>query len=612
MNKQHQNNHGKSVGFAADIICGWIPVELQRNLRPAQRTRYINTGPSLWIARTSKRSLKVPHETDSAPKDIGIVCENLHSVRFKGYSNVNLFMDQFLELASFMAEQGKQIALRPHPGGQYTLKNNVHLPENVLLENRPAYKVNWDRYSFGISAPSSVLFDLMTHDVPTLVWQDPFYNLDCTQLPFLPTAQTAEGMKAFATRPHDINLKQHDQRLYSIMLDDDKVINNFLSVFCTVLGLKPPSSHRSSDETSLVISKERGNKLRLLAMAPSRRLPTLVISFIRPLVKMDSVAFKIIDKIKRVQGGKSSPDELSVTCERLIDKFKPDVLVLCREYSREAQAMLSCCKKRGIKTVYHIDDLLYDPSSEVLDKKKYQAYLNRSPLIKDLLQSSDFIYCSTKEVEEEIRTSLGHPSVFHENIVESVYSEDMIFTRSREKIIGYTGYGHTQDLALIEDVLIDILKQNKDWRFELIGTMVPSQNLLALGNQITLIPPESDFKRFLNLLGSRQWSIGICPLINNKFNRLKANVKWIEYSQKNIATIASYSPVYIDSCSDRCGLLCKTTDEWSQALELLMKNPDVVNELVHNAQAKIRAKFLVEHHIDQLQSIFKDRLRIST
>ena len=129
---------------------------------------------------------------------MGIVCENLHSARFEGKSNVNLFMQQFFELADYLASQGKNIALRPHPGGQYTVKNNLSLPNNVVVVNQPAYKVNWGTYEFGISAPSSVLFDLIDSNVPVMVWQDQHKVIDTTQIDFLTLAQSTEDMISFA------------------------------------------------------------------------------------------------------------------------------------------------------------------------------------------------------------------------------------------------------------------------------------------------------------------------------------------------------------------------------------------------------------------------------
>ena len=44
----------------------------------------------------------------------------------------------------------------------------------------------------------------------------------------------------------------------------------------------------------------------------------------------------------------------------------------------------------------------------------------------------------------------------------------MSFHRDRKKIIGYTGFGHTQDLEYIEDILLEVLSEYPDWSLELI------------------------------------------------------------------------------------------------------------------------------------------------
>lgn len=234
MNEHHQKHHGNSVGFASDYICGWTPKHLQRNLRPLQHSRYLNLGPTAWLKQTSKR--KITSEFDDLnAHPIGIVCENLHSVRFRENASVNLFMQQFFELAEYLDARGQQIALRPHPGGQYSIKRKASLPRNVVLVNQPSYKVNWQSYSFGISAPSSVLFDLMVNKVPVMVWQDQQQTIDISQHTFLPLAQNAKDMISFAERPLNISSSYRNQQLAAILRDDNEITTNyiqFLQMLC--------------------------------------------------------------------------------------------------------------------------------------------------------------------------------------------------------------------------------------------------------------------------------------------------------------------------------------------------------------------------------------------
>ena len=226
MNDNHQKHYGTSVGFASDYICGWSPKELQRNLRKLQHTRYQNFGPTAWLTKTNKRNLNAKIDSKNLPK-LGIVCENLHSVRFGTHSNVNTFMQQFIELAEYFESKGEKIALRPHPGGQYSLKNKLSLPSNVVIINQPSYRVNWHAFSFGISAPSSVLFDLMINDIPVILWQDQENTIDITQLSFLPVAHNTMDMISFADSPTRIASSITNQQLESILRDENEIRLNY-------------------------------------------------------------------------------------------------------------------------------------------------------------------------------------------------------------------------------------------------------------------------------------------------------------------------------------------------------------------------------------------------
>ena len=234
MNEHHQKHHGNSVGFAAEYICGWTPKELQRYLWPLKNSRYYNLGPTAWFKYNINRKPNSDVEDRSVPQ-MGIVCENLHSVRFRENSNVNLFMQQFFDLAEYLDTKGQQIALRPHPGGQYSIKSKASLPKNVVLVNQPSYKVNWQFYSFGISAPSSVLFDLMVNKVPVMVWQDQQQTIDISQHAFLPVAQNANDMISFAEHPVNISSSFRNQQLSAILRDHDEITSNyiqFLQMLC--------------------------------------------------------------------------------------------------------------------------------------------------------------------------------------------------------------------------------------------------------------------------------------------------------------------------------------------------------------------------------------------
>ncbi|MUH71379.1 hypothetical protein [Psychrosphaera haliotis] len=163
--KQHDIAHGTNVEFAADTVCGWFPEEKMKSMLDSQKDKLIVTGPTLALQNTAT---EIDNEI---PKDIGLICENLHSVRLSSSGDLKAdFMDMFEGFCNRISEQ--KVVLRPHPGGQYVLKNKVKLPSNVTLVNSPTYKVGMSRFAYGVSAPSSVIIDMLLAKIPVAVWRD--------------------------------------------------------------------------------------------------------------------------------------------------------------------------------------------------------------------------------------------------------------------------------------------------------------------------------------------------------------------------------------------------------------------------------------------------------
>ena len=602
MNQNHQKSHGHFVNFAADYICGWVPQYLQRNLSPHQRTRYLDLGPTAWIGRTSKRQLSNSEQNINRPS-MGIVCENLHSARHTNQSNVNLFMEQFFEFADYLNTQGKQIALRPHPGGQYTVRNEINLPDNVVLVNQPSYNVDWGSFLFGITAPSSVLFDLIINNVPTIIWQDQQEMIDISQVSFLPIAKSTQDMIDFSTSSANSLEPTYNQQIDSILSNSHQVTHNYTHFLSSICDSAANSSYLSPTEIP------GSAKIRVLLMAPAL-LPTLTISFLKPLSLIPHlIQYQLIHEIiSKPLDQETNNQAIIRRCSEILDSFNPDIFLMCRQYGHAAVELAQLCRERGIKVIYHIDDLLYDPSPDVLDQDKYLAYKKRSPSIKTLIDLADLIYCSTPALGKELYKSTKHQNIYTGKVYKSVDLNVIEFQQKRKKIIGYTGFGHTQDLELIEDAIIFVLENNPDWYFELIGTIVPSKKLLSLGDRIKLIPPERDYESFIALLKSRKWSIGICPLIDNRFNSLKANTKWIEYSCCNIATIASNCEPYKYGTNKDSLLLCDSLQDWIASFELLMNSSVKINELVNSSQAEIKDVYSDSQLADQVHRLLKSIL----
>lgn len=232
----HQLAHGPSSSFAADYVCAWYGHEHLNATSASQRAKVIVTGPGAVL-----QQFRHPIERD--PQAPGLVCENLHSVRLNATGDMKAeFVDVF---AAFCAridngDRKADVALRPHPGGQYMLRQNVPLPPNVRIENAPIYRVDLRQFAYGISAPSSVVLDMVLAGIPTAVWRDRDGRMDTDNYAGLPGVSSVEDWIAFARRasaePESfVDGQRAFLERFGMPLEPDEVHARFARLFATVV-----------------------------------------------------------------------------------------------------------------------------------------------------------------------------------------------------------------------------------------------------------------------------------------------------------------------------------------------------------------------------------------
>lgn len=164
--REHIISHGRNVGFAADVICSWFDAASLTSVTASERAKLYFSGPAMLL---QQRPVSASPRGTNGP----LVCENLHSVRLRASgAHQRPFMDVFFAFCDERAARGESVTLRPHPGGQYVLKTNVALPANVRLDMRPTYDLDLTQFRYGISAPSTIVLDMVLADIPVGVWRD--------------------------------------------------------------------------------------------------------------------------------------------------------------------------------------------------------------------------------------------------------------------------------------------------------------------------------------------------------------------------------------------------------------------------------------------------------
>lgn len=193
-NEAHDRAHGLRVGFGADVIVGWFDAELMVSTKGYERQKLFIAGPPMMLSAGAAGG----RGNREAGQMRGLICENLHSVRLQAPGSKNSFLDSVAAFAEKVVEVDGVIDLRPHPGGQFTTKNKIELPASIVKNVAPLYKQDLGVFHFGISAPSSVLIDMICAGVPTAIWQDEYDSLDTSNYQGLPVVHGADEWWNFA------------------------------------------------------------------------------------------------------------------------------------------------------------------------------------------------------------------------------------------------------------------------------------------------------------------------------------------------------------------------------------------------------------------------------
>jgi hypothetical protein len=598
-NREHIMAHGRNITFAADILCGWCDAPVLSTMPASQRSKLYVTGPSTILQRSVA-------ETRERTLGGGLVCENLHSVRLKASGNHGAsFMDVFFRFCDEFGAFGLPLTLRPHPGGQYVLKSNVKLPDNVTINNLPIYKANLSSYQFGISAPSTVILDMLLAGIPTAVWHDEDDVMDYGNYRGLIDISNLRDWLTFARdavmrRDAVLARQQAFLKRLAMPLDPRDVYQRFARLL---------NASETGPELAAPLRAEAPGPRRMLFIA-NGMIPTLQLSFLKPLAPLEAAGELVIDTVLETEilekfGEGLRGEGAAAWLADRIRSFDPDVVVCCRYSGPHEKIISETAAAINVPVIYHVDDDLLNIPRE-LGQKKFRAHNRPERLrtVDHLLRHADLIYCSTVGLKKRFR-KLGYSGRMR---VGELYCAATIINEAElrpVRTVGYMGFDHAHDFELVLPSLIEFLNRNPTVNFELFGSIPLPESLRVFGQRITVLDPVRDYAEFLKVFASRNWDIGICPLARTAFNSVKANTKWVEYTAVGAAVIASEQMIYDECCADGCGVLVGD-DGWLGALEHFVHDPESRFQTVKQAQKRLRQDYSPDRLRQQVLSILGD------
>jgi glycosyltransferase involved in cell wall biosynthesis len=581
----HVRAHGRTASFGADLVCSWYGPDQLLSMSPSQKRKLVVAGPTSVLQMPAGA-------VDRHGTEPGLVCENLHSVRLNGAGDFKTeFVAAFDEFCGLLAEDGRKVVLRPHPGGQYVLKNKVPLPPNATINNAPIYRMDLRKLSYGISAPSSVLVDMVLAGIPTAVWRDRQGDMDANNYAGLTTVSTPAEWQEFARAATAdplpfVKLQEEFLNRQGMVLSPAEVYARYAEIFRAVL-------RREVRPTGAVAERER------MLFVANANVPTLQLSFekpLAPLVARGEIATRLLTERQLLE----EPDLIGDAhreaewVNRYLDQYNPSVIIFCRYSGPAYGPIIQWASRENVPTLYHIDDDLLAIPPDVGERK--HALHNapeRLAAVRELLMEADLVYASTGKLRTKLLEYLPDLPI----VAGKIYCSGTVLREPNPgptRKIGYMASAdHAHNLDKLLPAIEQMLERNPHVQFELFGSIAIPAELKRFGERISTAPPIRNYGKFLTEFAAYGWDVGICPLSPIEFNLMKANTKWVEYTSVGAAVVASRGTVYDDCCADGCGILADGPDEWLSALEALINDDEGRVAMVRRAQEKLEREYSI-------------------
>ncbi len=321
-------------------------------------------------------------------------------------------------------------------------------------------------------------------------------------------------------------------------------------------------------------------------------------------------------------------DDTELSSEHALEKvLESDIIVFQRPANEEWFNFIKLCRKNGKIIVSDYDDDPFNtspmnPYYRIIGVKEYfykwpdgrvdqiwqdgengfdiEVNIERREMFKMSFMKSDMVTTTTLTLRDTLSKMNSNIKILPNVLNFDEYTKADF--NKKEVRIGYQGgASHYEDIYLIKDVLSKVMKENDnvkfiyfgDYRFENLFKDIPKDKMEFHG-----WIPRTAYPYKLSLLNL---DIGLCPLVDNVFNRNKSSIKYFEYSAVGACTLASDVKPYSLDINGENALLAKP-NEWESKLTELIKNKQLRNKLATNGYEDC----FENHNIDKKIHLWAD------
>jgi glycosyltransferase involved in cell wall biosynthesis len=302
------------------------------------------------------------------------------------------------------------------------------------------------------------------------------------------------------------------------------------------------------------------------------------------------------------------------------DLWRYEMFLLHRvQNSPRVERFIQHAKQLQKPVIYDTDDLVFDerpdrlsPVTRYYNPRELRLHRNFVYRNGRALELSDAAIVSTERLRDSILELFPNKTVYlHRNAASRKFvdlTETIRSTYVRPKTdlvrIAYVSGSktHKDDFAECVRPLRRLLQRYPQTRLMAVGHIDIPVEVQDLAAQVEAVPPVPWYQVPLCY---GMVDINLAPLeLNNFFTESKSELKYFEPALMEIPTAASdIAPFRVGITHGETGFLCANEDQWYDALERLILDPDLRSRIGKAARADALARYTTRFRSENLKSI---------
>jgi glycosyltransferase involved in cell wall biosynthesis len=277
----------------------------------------------------------------------------------------------------------------------------------------------------------------------------------------------------------------------------------------------------------------------------------------------------------------------------------------------------------GIHTFYDIDDLIFDNSEYPDSFESYGGQITRVeyiglclgvPLFAYAMSMCGYGIASTVPLAQEMAKYVATGRVYtHRNAFGTKHEAYRAFrrrARDRDGVTIFYGSGtkaHKEDFEeFVVPALVETVRRyGNQVSIVIVGYVTITAQLRSIRENITLFDPIWNVDDYWQVLSEAD--INLAVLKPSLMADCKSEIKWLEAAMFAIPSIVSRTATYAEVIEDGVsGLLCTTQADWVAAIDRLVCDADLRQEMGLAAQRTVHKLYSLDVMATGLCSIFNN------